>query len=77
MLLKEFRDLAAAGKVPKPYFVRERVHLDRGQEVVFTEFFDYKQAPNTVWMAELFGPDGQLQRRLLLNYDPRATSALR
>jgi len=76
LLLKEFRDLRASGKVPLPYFVRERIHLDQGLEIVMTEFFDYKTLPNTVWMAEVFDSEGQLQRRLLLNYDPRASQEL-
>lgn len=77
ILLKEFRDLRAAGKVELPYFVRERIHLDQGTEIVFSEFFDYKETPNTLWMAEEFDTKGQLQRRLLLNYDPESTKALR
>ena len=60
-----------------PCFVRERIHLD-GQDIVVSQFFDYTQDPNTVWMAEVFDPaSGQLKRRLLLNYDAETTRALR
>jgi len=76
LLLREFRDLYASGKVSKPYFVRERIHLDQ-QEIIISQFFDYTKDPNTVWMAEVFDANGQLKRRLLLNYDPEATQALR
>ena len=57
-------------------FVRERIHQEQ-QDVVISQFFDYTQDPNTVWMAEVFDPSGQLKRRLLLNYDAEATRALR
>ena len=79
LLLRQFRDLHDSGKVPaftqSLYFVRERIHLDQ-EEIIISQFFDYTKDPHTVWMAELFGPDGQLKRRLLLNYDPAATQAL-
>ncbi len=81
LLLKEFRDLHASGKVPEftrsLYFVRERIHLDPGDEIVLSEFFDYQLEPNTAWMAETFDAGGQLKRRLLLNYDPRGTKEVR
>ena len=79
-LLKEFYYLHNSGTEPdfsrSPYFVRERIPLGT-QVIVVTEFFDYTKDPNTLWMAEVFDNGGTLQRRLLLNYDPDATKALR
>jgi len=77
ILNREFHALHAAGKVPKPYFVRERINLDQGDQLVMTEFFDYLQQPNTVWMAERFDPTGARKRWFLLNYEPDATKVLR
>jgi tetratricopeptide (TPR) repeat protein len=81
LLLRDFRDLHDSGKIPgfsdSPCFVRERIHLDADNEIVVSQFFDYMRDPNTVWMAEVFGSNGLLKRRLLLNYDPDATKALR
>jgi len=80
LLLRDFRDLHDSGKVPQLSsslcFVRERIHLD-AQDIVISQFFDYTQDPNTVWMAEVFDTGGELKRRLLLNYDPETTRALR
>ncbi|MCE0483507.1 MAG: hypothetical protein LV479_04630 [Methylacidiphilales bacterium] len=77
--LKEFRDLHASEKNSdfshSLYFVRERIHAG-DQQIIVTEFFDFMQQPNTVWMAELFDAGGHLKRRILLNYDPDATEAL-
>jgi hypothetical protein len=56
--------------------VRERIHVEP-QDIVISQFFDYTQDPNTVWMAEVYDLSGQLKRRLLLNYDADATRALR
>jgi len=79
-LIKEFRTLHDSGKIPaftgSLYFVRERIHLEN-EEIVFTQFFDYTQQPNTAWMVEIVDASGQLKRRLLLNYDPDATKAIR
>jgi tetratricopeptide (TPR) repeat protein len=77
ILNKEFHELRAAGKVPNPYFVRERVDLGLGDQLVMTEFFDYAQEPNTVWMGEVFDSTGARKRWFLLNYEPDATKALR
>lgn len=77
LLLKEFRTLYDSGKVPNPYFVRERIHLDQGLEIVFTQYFDYTAPPNTAWMAEVFDTNGERKRWLLFTYDPDATIALR
>lgn len=77
ILLKEFRDLHAAGKVPKPYFVRERIHLDQGAEIVITQFFDYKQPPNSIWLAKMFDGSGALKRQFDLVYDPESTKEIR
>jgi len=76
LLIRDFQALRNSGKVPKPYFVRERIHLDQ-QEIVISQFFDFTQDPNTVWMAEVFDASGELKRRLLLNYDPESTQGLR
>jgi len=78
-LLKEFHDLHDSGKVPdfskSLWFVREHIHQDQ-QDIVVSQSFDYTKDPNTVWMAEVFDANGQLKRRLLLNYDPNANAAL-
>jgi len=80
LLLRDFRVLHDSGKVPELSrslcFVRERIHLDQ-QDIVISQFFDYTQDPNTVWMAEVYDPSGQLKRRILLNYDADTTRALR
>jgi len=80
LLLRDFRELHDSGKIPELSqslcFVRERIHLDQ-QDIVISQFFDYTQDPNTVWMAEVFDSGGELKRRLLLNYDPATTQALR
>lgn len=80
LLIHAFRALHDSGKIPEftksPLFVRERFPLGP-DEMVISQFFNYQQDPNTVWMAEEFTPDGQLKRRLLLNYDSAATRALR
>jgi tetratricopeptide (TPR) repeat protein len=80
LLLRDFRELHDSGKVPELSqslcFVRERIHLGQ-QEIVISQFFDYTQDPNTVWMAEVFDAGGELKRRLLLNYDAETTRGLR
>jgi tetratricopeptide (TPR) repeat protein len=80
LLVRDFRALHDSGKEPEfsrsPLFVRERIHQGE-DEIVVSQFFDYTTDPNTVWMAEVFGSDGELKRRLLLNYDAAATQALR
>jgi tetratricopeptide (TPR) repeat protein len=80
LLIRDFGELRASGKVPELStslcFVRERLHLDE-QDIVISQFFDYTQDPNTVWMAEVYDTSGQLKRRLLLNYDAATTQALR
>jgi tetratricopeptide (TPR) repeat protein len=77
ILNKEFHELRAAGKVPKPYFVRERIDLGQGRQLVMTEFFDYTQEPDTVWTGEVFDSSGNRQRWFLLNYEADATKAMR
>ena len=80
LLLREFRELHDSGKAPELsqslFFVRERLQFDK-QTIVVSQFFDYTQDPNTVWMAEVFDTGGELKRRLLLNYDAETTRALR
>jgi tetratricopeptide (TPR) repeat protein len=80
LLARDFRELRDGGKIPELTqslcFVRERFPV-ANQNVVVSQFFDYTQTPNTVWMAEVYDPSGELKRRLLLNYDDDATRALR
>ena len=80
LLLRDFRALHDSGKIPdltkSLCFVRERINDDK-QVIVISQFFDYLQSPNTVYMAEVFDLNGALQRRLLLNYDEDTTKALR
>jgi tetratricopeptide (TPR) repeat protein len=80
LLLRDFRALHDSGKVPQftqsLVFVREQFALGQDQ-VIVSQFFDYTKDPNTVWMAEVYNPNGDLKRRLLLNYDPAGTAALR
>ncbi len=80
LLIRDFDQLHASGKIPQLSsslcFVRERLHHYQ-DDIVISQFFDYTKDPNTVWMAEVFDASGQLKRRLLLNYDPDATQALR
>ena len=80
LLIREFRELHDSGKIPELSqslcFVRERFQVDQ-QNIVVSQFFDYTRDPNTVWMAEVFDLTGQLKRRVLLNYDPDSTRALR
>ena len=80
LLIRDFGEVRDSGKVPalsrSLCFVRERIHLDQ-QDIVISQFFDYTQDPNTVWMAEVYDLSGLLKRRLLLNYDPDATRGLR
>jgi tetratricopeptide (TPR) repeat protein len=77
ILIKEFKELYAEGKVPKPYFVRERIHLDAGQEIAITQFFDYHQPSYYAWAADLFDAKHNLVRRLTVNYDPDVTASMR
>jgi tetratricopeptide (TPR) repeat protein len=80
LLLRDFRDLHDSGKITQLSqslcFVRERIHSDQ-QDILISQFFDFTKDPNTVWMAEIYDGTGQLKRRILLNYDPDATQALR
>jgi tetratricopeptide (TPR) repeat protein len=80
LLIRDFRALRDSGKNPQLArsicFVRERFAVEH-QQIVVSQFFDYTQDPNTVWMAEVFDANGVLQRRLLLNYDAEATRGLR
>jgi tetratricopeptide (TPR) repeat protein len=77
ILIKHFKELWAQGKVPEPYFVRERIHLDDGREIVITQFFDYHQPRYYAWAAELFDAGHNVKRRLTVNYDPDITGSLR
>lgn len=77
ILIAQFKKLYAAGKVPKPYFVRERIRLDGGTEIAITQFFDYHQSPNYAWAADFFDAKHNLKRRLTVNYDPDVTATMR
>jgi len=76
-LIKEFGDLYAAGKVPKPYFVREQVPLELGDKMVILQYFDYTQDPNLVYRAQILDPSGGVKRQLVLAYDVAGTKELR
>ncbi|HEV3273115.1 MAG TPA: tetratricopeptide repeat protein [Candidatus Methylacidiphilales bacterium] len=80
LLIRDFAQLRAGGKIPELsqslWFTRELIH-SASQDIVINQAFDYTRDPNTVWMAEVFDPTGILKRRILLNYDPEATRALR
>jgi tetratricopeptide (TPR) repeat protein len=80
LLVRDFTDLHGSGKIPQLQqslcFVRERIPF-RDETIVVSQFFDYTADPNTVWMGEVFDPTGKLKQRILLNYDPDATKALR
>jgi tetratricopeptide (TPR) repeat protein len=79
IMLKELRDLYTAGKLdPKrPYFVRERIHLNGGIDIRITEFFDYHQQPDCAWWAEVFDAQHHRKRWLAVNYDPEVTAQMR
>ncbi|MCE0522073.1 MAG: tetratricopeptide repeat protein [Methylacidiphilales bacterium] len=80
LLVRDFGELRDSGRVPalsqSLCFRREVIHSDP-QTIVISQFFNYTQDPNTVWMAEVFDTGGKLQRRVLLNFDPETTRALR
>jgi tetratricopeptide (TPR) repeat protein len=80
LLIKRLTDLRESGNLvglsKRLWFDRELIKSDQ-QDIVISQFFDYTQDPNTVWMAEVFDSAGELKRRLLLNYDAATTQALR
>jgi tetratricopeptide (TPR) repeat protein len=79
IMLKELRDLYAAGKLdPKrPYFVRERIALPGNGTLRITQFFDYRQPPYCAWMADVLDARQQRKRWLAVNYDPDVTAQMR
>jgi tetratricopeptide (TPR) repeat protein len=77
ILVEQFTHLWAAGKVPQPYFVRERIRLDGGAEIAITQFFDYHQPRYYAWAADYFDAQHQLKRQLTVNYDPEVTAQMR
>jgi tetratricopeptide (TPR) repeat protein len=77
ILLQQFKNLYAAGKVEKPYFVRERIHLQTGSEIAITQFFDYHQQPNYAWVADYLDGQHKRKRQLTVNYDPEVTATMR
>jgi len=76
ILIAQYKQLYDEGKVPKPYFVRERIRLDAGKEIAITQFFDYHQDPHYAWAADLFDAQHNLVRRLTVNYDPDVTATM-
>ena len=80
ILIKEFRTLHDSGQVPgfgqSLDFVREQIRLDSGDTIIFTQYFDYTQAPNVVWRAQVLGPGGDVQRQFDLFYDSKAAADL-
>jgi tetratricopeptide (TPR) repeat protein len=77
ILIEQFSRLYAQGKVPQPYFMRERIKLDGGAQIAITQFFDYHQPPNYAWIADYLDANGQRVRRLTVNYDPEVTATMR
>jgi tetratricopeptide (TPR) repeat protein len=77
ILLQQFKNLYAAGKVEKPYFVRERIRLASGSEIAITQFFDYHQSPNYAWVADYLDAQHRRKRQLTVNYDPEVTATMR
>jgi tetratricopeptide (TPR) repeat protein len=76
-LVREYRALYDSGKISgmKPFFPRERIQLDGGQEILFCQFFDFTRPPYYALMGELLGPGPAHDRKrlLLLKYDPEGT----
>ena len=80
-LVREFRALRDSGTVPgfsdSLFFEREHLQLDANSQVVISQFFDFTKPPYYVLKAELFNPQHQRQRLLLLKYDPDGTASVR
>jgi tetratricopeptide (TPR) repeat protein len=78
IMIDRLRKLWEQGKLdPKrPYFVREHIPFGTGSQIEIIEFFDYHQKPNIAWVAEYIDPQGNLKRRLLVNYDPDVTATM-
>lgn len=77
ILIEQFSHLYSQGKVPEPYFMRERIPLDGGAEIAITQFFDYHQPRYYAWAADYFDAQHQLKRQLTVNYDPEVTAQMR
>jgi tetratricopeptide (TPR) repeat protein len=80
-LVREFKTLHDNGTLPEfsnsLRFVREQIHLDQGDVIVITQYFDYTQSPRIAWMAQLLDASGKVKRQIVLIYDPEATKAIR
>lgn len=80
LLVKRLTDLRKGGGLvglsKQLWFEREQIPSGK-DNISINQFYDFTQAPNTVWMAEVFGSTGELKRRILLNYDAAGTTALR
>jgi tetratricopeptide (TPR) repeat protein len=79
IMMGQLRQLWAQRKLdPKrPYFIREHIPFGTGSQIEIKEFFDYHQTPNIAWVAEYLDAQGNLKRRLLVNYDPEVTATMR
>lgn len=80
LLVRDFHTLHSTtttdfGQSPK--FVRERIPMPNGEELEISEFFTYKDKPNTVWSGKLLAADGHMRRLFELIYDPEATKEIR
>jgi tetratricopeptide (TPR) repeat protein len=78
IMIDQLRKLWEQGKLdPKrPYFVREHIPFGTGSQIEITQYFDYHQTPNIAWTAEYIDPQGNLKRRLFVNYDPDVTAKM-
>jgi len=80
MLIKQFQTLhtttPVSGFAQSPKFVREQIHLDNGDTIVITQYFDYTKEPNYIWQAQELSPTGTVKRQLNLFYDPKAGKAI-
>jgi len=77
IMVKQLEALAAQGKTREPYFIRERIALNGGIEIVIYQFFDYHQPRYYAWAADVLDPQHHLKRRLTVNYDPEVTAQMR
>lgn len=77
IMLKALHDLYAQGKTQAPFFVRERIAVSGGIDIVIQQFFDYHQRPYCAWKVDVFDAQHHRQRWLAVNYDPEVTAQMR
>ncbi len=53
-------------------YIRERILSDDGRNIIFCEYFDYKNEPFVLYMAEQVDSVGKPVRRLVLSYDSQS-----